>query len=655
MPAPIALSDITGSPAQEVLEPLDADHDGRLEFNELLGQNLLTPSLASSVAIEKESDFLLYKRLVESAKATSGLWKFLDSYEEDAFRGREGRPAEEWVADEGHALLENPRLGAPWQSNSDLLDIAPFEDGFELLFESGRTQNHDRFFFTVNLNRDPCENSVLVGDLLFQLDEFLPAPALEDFRKQLLKDLYVTLTVPLTGLPNNFRHEQRDRIEALMIQANPDLISVYKQKDTAENTTPSPELKKRVAQSLTNVMPLRKPLCALGPNACLPVPLRSETPLSAAERSRLEAGWAGIPDALIKTAVMNGVISNEAASLSLEVVEKDILKGMGFNWAGALYHPSLNKIFLSRSYLNNARETYLARLLIHELAHSLNSRIPNFFDAYFLDVRAQLNEKANPAVTPYALNAASENFAENVVAYFVGEEDNNPGVCATCGPVSRAELRQKQPEMYVAIKLFFDESSPVFGEPSVFSHESKRVIDRLLDDRELKDRVLSPETSPAKIHRWYKMASREEKIVADVFDLHRHDPYYGYYNHRYVYEGLDLDGDVFPERLLINEITRFDQKKQKWTATFTAVLLKWDNNNMKQHRLTNSITLSGPLLREDFLKRGLQPVYRGLYLGTAENTNRKYLHIRTRLDEDVILILNQNGSRPELTSTRLKK
>ena len=105
-------------------------------------------------------------------------------------------------------------------------------------------------------------------------------------------------------------------------------------------------------------------------------------------------------------------------------------------------------------------------------------------------------------MSAYALKDCAEFFAESAVAYLTGEVDENLFDKALHGSKSRAELRAKNPELYLAMKLFFEPDSPFFADLDCFSITSKCVIDNLLSSV-YHDFFLDPNTSAAQIAAVY--------------------------------------------------------------------------------------------------------------------------------------------------------
>lgn len=645
--AQIALTDLSHTNIYDRLTELDQNQDGSLEFSEVQAENLLTPSAVSSMEIESEADFVLYKKLVDSAKITQAYRRFLDTTEQQSLSGTEGLSAEEWIADRGAEFMAYPPERVVYISYIKLLDILPYSNGYQLLFAGSHKENGESFFFTVNLHDNPDDNKLQMGGLLLDLNKFFPDPTLDSWRQQLLKDLFVTLIYPLEQIPADFLATQRDRIEALMIQANPDMVNIYEPSSTDQDTPVTPEVTERVNKSEQGEMPQRQSLTRIINNQQISLPLSSENELTDYEKKRLSWLWQQMPPELLENLVKNDIISEEDG-LALEVVETDILAGMGFRWAGALYDSNYNKIFFSRSYLNNAQDTFLVRLVIHELVHSLDANLTDFFVPYFKQVRSQLSAEYNPTVDPYGLNSSGENFAENVVAYFVGETDPDPAVCFSCGPLSRDELRKKQPEMYLAIKLFFEKSSPLFGDPIAFSKDTKLIYDKMLAQKKVKDIALAATTPASEIYNYYHRISTETKLIADLVDLHNHDSHNGYYNHRYVYDHFDVDGDDTSDRMLVNEKTKYDAKKQQWTSTTRVVMLKQTPTGTQ--RLEAKVTFTEGMKREDFLAHGLNPLFRGLFLVQPLDTSEKHLRLKTRLKKEVNFYLEEDNGRYHLNS-----
>lgn len=638
----LALSELTDATVFNKLKKLDKNGDGKLTFNETEGQTLLTPTEESAITITNSANWASYNLIVHNHANHRQFLRFMDSQEIEARTKEEGVTAEKWLADLTPEILTDFLTTGFANTAFILLDTQPFEDGYQLLVKHPNGFDRNKtLIFTVNLHHNPELNTLQIGKALFKLSDFMPDPRLEGWRKEFLKNLYSALIDSAYLFPDDFLTKQIELIEALAIHANPEMIGLYENRRTS--------LTQNTGHSEPQIF-THPPLIISSKGAVFSVPLSSEKPLTPEEYLCLQEIMYHIPQELSDILISQDVISQDAKTLTLRVVSHETMQRMGFGWAIAAYYPD-GTMSLIHSSLRHKNNLSLTRTFNHELAHALSQggsfrRIQDFplVKNVFLSARQALSASYNPAVTPYALNIPAEFFAESVTAYFVGETDKVPNSGPYAGPLSRGELRQKQPQLYVALRLFFEMDSRVFGTSEIFSERSSSVIDRMFSSPEIKRFVLSPDTPAQKISEIYSEFTKEKKAVANLVDLHKNDAQYGEFDHRYVYRGLDVDKDGNKEKILVHEQTRYITRRQKWESRFTVVILKTDGDKDTQ-RLEIKFGFEGDMTVPQFLEGGLNPLFHGLFVVDDEKRNSRHLRIKTHLNEVADIYLNLAGDK----------
>ena len=510
---PLDLSQIKGLALAEELSLADKNNDGSLSYSEIKDQGITelpTPLLENNFVIHDELDWSVYAALVQSAVNTAYAVQLNphnptienDLIAEDKVEG--------WISRNSQDLMSDTAVSSNTACAFEIIDYKPMDTGYRLLmkYDDPNSISGD-YFLTVGLNDQVQLDDFELGGAVFLFSETVNNAQVAFLKAQLLKDLHVLLTDPLPEISIDFQKDQFEFLEAKMIEANPGMVTVYDKQPSSQGSLSDAKMQVRIEKSEKNLQPVRTCLTGSALDTCYGFDCRSESVLNDAEKDLLSQTLDSLPAELIECLMRNDKVTNDSRSLSLEIMDDDLfIAASGYPWAGAYYDSTSNKVYIRRDQLTSDLEVF-SRLLIHEFAHAIpvlqNTEANFFIWNYWKDIRKDMKEKPyefNRCVTPYALNSHGEMFAENTVAYFAGEEDQEPWYSPSHGPCSRSELREKEPEIYLAMRLFYDEDSPIMGDLSCFGVDSKKVYDKILDSS-WADYLLDPERDAWEIYDLY--------------------------------------------------------------------------------------------------------------------------------------------------------
>jgi hypothetical protein len=506
------LNAIKDLPLYEELTLADINDDSSLSYSEMVTQGITelpTPLYEDTFIVRDDLDWSVYVALVWSAINTRFALSISqhDITEEDS--------AEGWIQEDAVDLMGEISLSTHYNCAFEIIACKEVSNGYRLLMKYNDPETaYGDYFFTVGLNEDAHFDDFELGGAVFLFSEKINNLKLIALKALLLKDLHVLLTTtphvdPLTEVDDDIQEEHYEFLEAKMIEANPDMIHLYQSSAATPTEEPNAKMKKRIAHSKENLMPIRLSLTGNALNTCYALDCRSELPLNSDEIKCLSEVVDSLPETLVESLMRQGQITHNDLSLSIEIMENDLFVATGYPWAGAYYNANLNKISVRRDQLSCDVVT-LSRLFIHEFSHAIpiaNHKDANFFvHTHWNNARQELNQghhEFNRCVTPYALNTHFEMFAESTVAYFADEDDLDPWYTPNKGPCSRAELRKKQPELYLALCLFYDEDSPLLGDLSCFDSHSQKIYTAMLNDA-FADYLLEPQRSIEEIYGLYE-------------------------------------------------------------------------------------------------------------------------------------------------------
>lgn len=521
---PELLSILSENAAGE-LQALDdaGDGDGAVIFEEAQGSVLTTAGGFSEISIENERDFAVYAELIQSHHNVRSFARFAEDAPTLPIT------AEAWVSEKYDELTTRPPLRlTQGEPEIAVLDVKNINGDYYLLLRRSEENNAEgNYYYTVRLpqkepaSTPPCAITMELGGRSRFLSLSLADPNLKAVGNRTLLHLIGLLNAPIKGLPESVRLQHIDHVEAILYKQGV-LDGVHNIDNSAVDERKQKELTRRLTQSQNRQMPVRNNFELSGGYQ---LPLLAEKPLSDTELTRMAEVLKSVPSQLY--AVLN---KNEMLPpLYFEIVEDDL---MDFSYGGALgvCDRDLKKFFIRRSALGGD-QAVLQEIVVHELAHGVfpifywDKKLPSATYNYFRYDSAFKNEASDyylisdcweaavkkakvnkdfPGISIYSLDSPMEFFAECSLAYLSGEEDKNPWNSSIHGSKSRAELRQKQPEMYSMLKLFYDADSPYLGDKAVFLQDAKQTIAALVLDKV----ALSPKTTGAEL--------------AEIFDAVKH-------------------------------------------------------------------------------------------------------------------------------------
>ncbi|MBF0104954.1 MAG: hypothetical protein HQM16_06465 [Deltaproteobacteria bacterium] len=470
----INLKHLTSQDTIALLAPLDVNKDNAVEFGEAKDHTLSLAHQSLSFAIKSELDFNLYKKLVYSEDHNASLFDPQKIRAVGALCSG-ADTAEQWV----FGARKDSGSAKPLKEYKEfkLLDCKKNQttDSYALLVKYDCTDEKDDAYLIVNLEQDPVETTVSAGGMTYASQD--PAcchEMLESFMAKLWASLFVMMVRPVTTIPEALRIAYRDYFEARMVQTRP-------RDSTASPINPdgplhaTQELKARYKKSDRGATPFEREAYTLnGISREHTKQIQAERALTKDEARILSQAFKLLPAELVDVLAKKNLLENT----QIEIVEDDIMDLLGTR--AIIYTKMADPRFCSetdtscldktikirRSFLNRVTPHQLVRNLTHELGHVIEPvgdgyrfNLDKFFiPSYFDKLRTQLSMWYNPFVSPYFENKM-EFFAESLLAFFEGEEDMAPEESAFGGPIDRSELRQKQPELYLAFRLFFEDTS----------------------------------------------------------------------------------------------------------------------------------------------------------------------------------------------------
>lgn len=504
--------------SQDIAEPLnDLDLDGdRLVTDEEAGGTILAAPLSGdTIEISTPQDLEFYDKLLHSAVNARPFARFASSVH--GAKQLASPTAENWAITDNEASPDEHGL---YCGNLNMLDVRCSDKATELLFRRD-DEEMGALYFSVMIPDDLGKGAVTPITIEFNGARML----LKDLEKsgdtdflQLKRDVLGTLLAILPDkrwadyFPDGFSAKTAEYLEALSFQSSTLPPPTSHQAESATKK-PDSDTIKRVYSNQNPVIATTK-IAGLAAN--YPVGIRHDNaraPLTDLELARTR----DILNLLSKNQV--GVLAKHGTmnNFTVEIVDDDVMDAAeGPQFAGK-YCNWLHKVLIRRSTLSDNAYTdpTLRSLFTHELGHGL---FPNDFDSsikelpltefssqmvmdkltgakynitesrpeYFLtDYLADLTLKAKvakrlPSIDIYSLKNVAEFLAQCSVAYLTGEANDASYLSSDHGVLSRAELREKLPEMYLAFKLFYEPDSPYFGDLDLFSKKSKTIYDTIL-------------------------------------------------------------------------------------------------------------------------------------------------------------------------------
>jgi hypothetical protein len=236
-------------------------------------------------------------------------------------------------------------------------------------------------------------------------------------------------------------------------------------------------------------------------------PIYSEESLEASTEQNLLTAFKELPNDLVAL-----VAKRYPQGLPFVIIDGTLMRN---TWgADGLFDEEQNVIFLKKEGFTKSNDAVARQrtvnVIAHELGHALlrgpeittwTSRVINLYSKfskglstfgpgdsrYFIaDLLKQTRdavykEHQHRYVSAYSLLDADEFFADNSAAFF--NTNTTESKCDyDLSSRSRENLRAIQPEMYLSMRLFYENTSPIFGYDDVFEKESYPILSRLVEE-----------------------------------------------------------------------------------------------------------------------------------------------------------------------------
>lgn len=479
------------------LKPLDSDGQDDLDFSEVEGEYLPLPNGEDSLFIGTPSDFSIYQNLISTAYQVRG-------------QRQQSLPQHLLHADtmlaQAYEIIKNgPTLAhaAEGEHFYDLFSVWEVEGDYYLLARKRDTRKETSYFFSVRLpsfkqeedSPHICPMTAEIGGYAFQLADVRSLNLWDEERRPLLAGIFYLLLRPIPGLPEEVRELHKKHVEAMLYRLNP-LTAL------ADRREP-PKIRTEIQKAFARIANQQERVIIQGPTAQGEVNVEFPPSMTESEKRKAREVLERIPLELYGVLIFNGI----APRLTLEWADKERLHHrVGFP-AGGCYLRDEERILLNQELLQHAGARFMEGTVSHELNHTLLPYEEDdslFIADYYESILIQASEgKEFPGVSIYSFYGISEFVAEDSTSYLAGETDFYPRSDLLFGDRSRAELRKYQPEMYVTSKLLYESDSPFYGQIALFTWASKKVIDQLLADPNLRAFILDPETTAQEIGHLY--------------------------------------------------------------------------------------------------------------------------------------------------------
>lgn len=476
----IDLTDLQDPEILETLKTYDTDHNKEITLTELKGETVKTPISRQDLYIKNQDTFNIYHGLL---KGNSNASRFFQTTTTETAEQSEcvNYNTENWILSSFQKLIGKSYITA-W-SEFYLYDIQNENDNISLLMKHGKSGTDKDFYFTVSFNMNLETLQVEVENNVYDLNQQSNIRAIEKFRGRVLSALFVFFTNPVEDLSMPEQNRFRDHFELRMLQAREKMFDDVDDSEEDEENL-SLELKERISQLEKGQFPSRIPYFFVknSNGDTITLPWRGEKSLSQRLSQNFQKLLDSLPATLIDNLQSNGLFKD----FKFEIIEDDLMDAVHPNWRA--YHSSSKRLIAIRKSLLQPEEFIKTRrTLIHELGHRIHPRKgDDYIEELYKESKESLAKDFNFFLSPYASSSKYEFFAECVLAYFNGEKDPNPVASSYQGPKDLSELRVKQPELYIAIRLFFEKSHQLdgyfYGNYQVFSKDFKTILDELLND-----------------------------------------------------------------------------------------------------------------------------------------------------------------------------
>lgn len=490
------------------LDALDKNRDGFVNFDEAKGHALILPDSFDFIDIADEKDFDHYQKILISHHNT-GKIIFNETLSFAGSAVQVDRPfgsPESWyhlkwkeIEERGHFS----RYAEFW-----LLDFFAQEGVWHFLFRCDKEGDEDDSFFVLSVPEDLDQMEIQFSQTRHNLNDKPNHESLKDLIKNFLGKAFSLFTTNFTWLEKDRREKLADRLEALTLA-----MEENAQKPALKAMPDKSTLPRELAERLDMIENHRDRLfCRLihyktSSGQSYPIWLSFEKALGQDEIEKAKFFLKSLPEYLIKALSNKGLLS-EKKKLELEIRENDLFN-FKFDTAAA-FHTAPGLVVFRKSVFKGLSQNFLRSIFIHELGHALflvASR--EDWKKYYRQVKGRTDRKLNFFPSIYGSRDAIEFFAESVVAYVNGEEDPSPYSIPVYGRRDRRELREKTPELYLALRLYLepdDGQNSFFADSSLFTLSALEALSRVAQER---PDLLAPSASVDMLDVCYQVEKRE--------------------------------------------------------------------------------------------------------------------------------------------------
>lgn len=498
----ISIKDVHDEKVASKLNGYDQNSDSLLSFDEIKGETVITPVEEEQFIIQDETSFNIYHALINSTNNAKNIGHTIFTLGERSANSYHAISTENWIINSYNNLIENDPF-LTWGEYS-IYDIKIDESkNINALYKYDNPKiENDSFYFSVSIDSNLEETRCEVNGSIFNLTEKQSDPGLEYFRKRLLSSLFVSFITPFASLSESKQNEYRDFFETQMLLARPDMFKSSHHNNTSSQPKTMQERILRLDYKLNpNRIPSLETKNSMGDHFGLS--WRSEMGLKPDQLKILFRLTESLPPQLVDVLENNNLLKD----LSFEIIEDEVMEAMNKSWK-AYHNSQANSVWIKKSELKENKFETLAKILTHELGHRLHPENDLLIKSLYERTKNDLyNNGQNNFVTPYAMSKDREFFAEAISAYFNGEKDKNPSTSSSQGPKDRSELRKKQPELYLALRLFFENTSDnenhFCGNKNVFNVAPEFYKEYIADQPKIIDPTTSI-TEVLKLTGWYK-------------------------------------------------------------------------------------------------------------------------------------------------------
>lgn len=529
------------------LNALDSDGNGEIATQETIGHTVSTVNEGHPFTIHDKTDALRFEDQLRLEGLARGGRRFGESYSSVP-----GRPSTEaWLAERSSAIGKGQSLPPPVRVYATPIEglsarLVAIKSGKQPALLMEMQDTNGLFSFTLHLNANPDETVLECGGLSFKLGAVDDEISEDDTAISMLVCATILLQEPLPTIDQAIQQANSSRLAALY----------YNYKAKADFTLTMGELFSEVRQERQEIDPSVKERIALreagqlchsvgtihlnGPDGnALSLDVIAEKEVSQSTLQTLSSIMREfVPPSYLGILLKNGLWP----TLRLEIVEDDMMDQIYDSTTIGKLDVSVypQRVIVRRSTLKGSPSKSLAEIIVHEFGHALLPKPADFFpadslwgrlyqahdaivhkryatvieasDEYFLyDLWAEAENKTLTSqemhtTSVYALKDAMEFFTEHALAYSAGEK----GIHTTHAPVhgvkSRAEVRDLQPEMYIALRVFLEPRSCLYGKPGVFLKQLRPIVQQLASDPS----NLDPDFPAEQLAEKFRMMARQK-------------------------------------------------------------------------------------------------------------------------------------------------